>query len=127
MRRFVLRRPLHGRRGGNAVTDQATAADLIARYGSGKEALKGEIVVVTGTLIRGQRAAVHGFIVATGGLPGKSLTRKTTMLVAGIPSSGTRLEGSAESRKMLKATQLREAGTQFEVVTEDEFFQRLES
>lgn len=49
------------------------------------------------------------------------------MLVVGIPSSGTRLEGSTESRKMLKATQLREAGTQIEVVTEDEFFQRLES
>lgn len=126
MRRFVLRRPLHGRRGGNAVTDQATAGP-IARYGSGKEALKGEIVVVTGTLIRGQRAAVHGFIVATGGLPGKSLTRKTIMLVAGIPNPGTWSEGSAESRKMLKATQLREAGTQIEVVTEDEFFQRLES
>lgn len=126
MRRFVLRRPLHGRRGGNAVTDHATAGP-IARYGSGKEALKGEIVVATGTLLHGQRAAVHELIIATGGPPGKSLTRKTTMLVVGIPSSGTRLEGSTESRKMLKATQLREAGTQFEVVTEDEFFRRLES
>ena len=103
---------------------QLEAQELIAHYGN-SEAIRGQRIAITGTLSHGQRAAVQELLVSLGATPEKSLTKKTTMLVVGIPNPQAWSEGSSASRKLDKAAKLREAGSRIEVITEEEFFQRL--
>lgn len=107
-------------------SNQAEAAELIERYGHGAE-LAGEHIAITGTLKSGRRDAVEALVSALGGTPEKSLTKKVTMLVVGTPA-GIAKEGPASrgaSGKLTKATALRHAGSPIEVVSEEEFFNRL--
>lgn len=104
--------------------NQVTAEELIAQYGH-SPALVGEHVVFTGTLKRGTRSSVQQLVVAIGGAADKSLTKKTTLLVVGIPDPRRWVEGSSASSKLLKATKLRESGSPIEVISEEEFFNRL--
>lgn len=106
------------------LADQLTVEQLLERYHTSR-ALEGEHVVFTGTLRHGQRAAVQQLVAAVGGIPDKSLTKKTTLLVVGIPNPRSWVEGSSASQKLLKASQLREAGSSIEVISEEEFFNRL--
>lgn len=107
------------------LADQLGVDQLIERYGKSR-ALEGEHVVFTGTLKHGQRAAVQQLVTAIGGVADKTLTKKTTVLVVGIPNPRSWVEGSSASRKMLKASQMREKGSPIEVISEEEFFHRLE-
>ena len=106
------------------LANQLGTGQLIERYGKSR-ALEGEHVVFTGTLKHGQRAAVQQLVTATGGVADKSLTKKTTLLVVGIPNPRSWVEGSSASRKLLKASQMREKGSPIEVISEEEFFNRL--
>ena len=107
-----------------SLANQLVGDELIARYGS-SQALEGEHVVFTGTLQHGQRAAVQELVSAVGGTPEKNLTKRTTLLVVGIPNPRLWSEGSSASRKVTRATELRAAGSPIEVITEEEFFNRL--
>lgn len=111
---------------GPSAASKQTAAELIAKYGTNKEALLGERVAITGTLMSGQRAAIQELITATGGIPENTLTKHTTLLVVGIPDPKKWSEGSSASRKLVKASQLRENGSPLEVITEEELFRRFE-
>ncbi|WP_216404730.1 exonuclease domain-containing protein [Arcanobacterium phocae] len=103
---------------------QTDATSLINQYGS-SQALAGEHVAITGTLKHGQRVAVQQLITAVGGICDSNLTRKTTLLVVGIPNPGAWAEGSSASKKLIKATKLREQGSPIQVLSEEEFFNRL--
>lgn len=106
------------------LVDQLVLDDLLERYGQSR-LLEGEHVVFTGTLKHGQRAAVQKLVAAIGGAADKNLTKKTTLLVVGIPNPHAWAEGSSASQKLLKATQLRDSGSPIEVISEEEFFNRL--
>lgn len=101
-----------------------SAEDLISLYGRSK-AFVGHRIAITGTLRRGQRTAVQSLISAIGATPEKSLTKKTTILIAGIPNPSSFAEGSSASQKLEKAEKLRASGSTIQVVTEEEFFNRL--
>ncbi|MDO5730674.1 exonuclease domain-containing protein [Corynebacterium sphenisci] len=109
---------------GGMLDEQLTAAQLIERYG-GSDAIAGDRVAITGTLRHGRRADIQELVTALGGIPEKSLTRRTTILIVGIPNPGTWSAGSSASRKLDKAAKLRESGVPVEVLTEEEFFHRL--
>lgn len=85
------------------------------------QALTGERVVFTGTLKRAPRASAMELVETLGGTAEKNLTKKTTLLVVGTPSANS----ASASRKLQKATQLRAAGSPIEVMSEEEFFDRL--
>lgn len=112
------------RRPAQTVANQGVVDELLTHYGD-STALMGERVTITGTLQRGQRADVQKLIESLGGAVEKNLTKKTTILVVGIPNPAAWSEGSSGSRKLAKATKLREAGSPIEVLTEEEFFHRL--
>lgn len=120
--------PETGKRGrgerSGIYSEQLAANELLERYGKSK-ALEGEHVVFTGTLKHGQRSAAQQLVNAIGGVADKNLTKKTTLLVVGIPNPRAWKENATGSRKMLKASQLREAGSPIEVISEEEFFNRL--
>lgn len=103
---------------------QKTAEELIQMYCTGDPVLQGHRVVFTGKLRHGQRAAIQELVRAAGGIADAGITKKTTMLVVGIPDPRRWAEGSSASKKLLKATELRAAGSPIEVVTEEEFFNR---
>lgn len=103
----------------------ATAAELIDQIGATGTPLAGHRVVFTGTLQRATRATAQEVVTACGGQADKSLTRKTTMLVVGIPNPQSWREGQPGSSKMVKAAALREKGSPIMVVSEEEFFAQL--
>lgn len=104
--------------------DQLAADALIAEYGE-STALRGERVAFTGTLRHGKRTDIQQLVEHLGGIPEKGLTKKTTLLVVGIPNPKTWREGSSASKKLTRATALREAGSPIHVLSEEEFFQQL--
>lgn len=103
---------------------KASSDELIALYGE-SDALEGERVAFTGTLERAQRAEAQNLVVAVGGVAEKSLTKKTTILVVGTPNPRSWSPGASASRKLNTAQKMREAGSPIEVLTEEEFFNRL--
>ncbi|WP_206731210.1 BRCT domain-containing protein [Corynebacterium pelargi] len=58
---------------------------LLEECGSSR-ALEGERVTFTGTLQRGQRADIQKLVESIGGSSEKNLTKKTKILVVGIPN-----------------------------------------
>ena len=105
-------------------TNQLAVSQLMERYGT-SQALEGERVAFTGTLRHGKRADVQQLVSAIGGIAEKSLTKNTTLLVVGIPNPDSWSEGSPASRKLVKASKMRDNGSPIEVITEEEFFNRL--
>lgn len=99
--------------------------DLLAEYGMSADVLKGERVVFTGTLEHCDRATAQELVIELGGTADKNTTRKTTILVIGVPNPRAWSEGSSESRKMQKASDLREKGFPIVVMSEQEFFDKL--
>lgn len=112
------------RRKGFSKQIKATSDELISIYGE-SDAIQGERVAFTGTLERAQRAAVQELVAAVGGVPEKNITKKTTILVVGTPNPRAWSPGASASRKLNTAQKMREAGSPIEVVTEEEFFNRL--
>ncbi|MFW0155597.1 exonuclease domain-containing protein [Rothia sp. P6271] len=104
--------------------EQLSAQELIERYGQ-TPCLEGERIAITGTLKHGQRSAVQELITVLGATAEKSLTKKTTLLIVGIPSPQHEKANSNASRKLLKATALKEAGSPIQVLSEEEFFNRI--
>lgn len=108
-----------------SVSDAYSVAALVEHFGK-STALQGESVCFTGTLERGRRADMEEFITHVGASPSKNVTAKTTLLVVGVPNPTTWKEGSSASRKLEKATQLREKGAPIQVLSEEDFFALLE-
>lgn len=113
------------RRAFSDTANKTTATELISTYGRNETALLGERVVFTGTLQRGKRAAIQKLVEAVGGVADKSLMKNTTMLVVGIPNPRALTSGSSASQKLSKARQIRQAGSSIEIMSEEEFFNRL--
>lgn len=120
------RRPT-SRRSGPASTAESSDSinSLIELYGD-MPLLDGEVVSITGTLTRGKRTDIQELIAHLGGEPAKSLTKKTTILVVGIPDPQSWKPNSSGSSKFVKATKLRNEGVPIEVLSEETFFGRLE-
>ncbi|MFP7697061.1 exonuclease domain-containing protein [Trueperella sp. LYQ143] len=106
------------------TADRASAAELIQHYGH-TAALEGERVLFTGTLTRAARSALQELVAAIGATPERSLTKKTTMLVVGVPNPRVWADESAGSRKLLAAIRMRDAGIPIRIITEEEFFNLL--
>ncbi|RNE48035.1 BRCT domain-containing protein, partial [Corynebacterium alimapuense] len=98
---------------------------LVEHYGT-STALKGENVCFTGSLVRGTRADMNELLSHIGATPLKGLTKKTTLLVVGVPNPAAWKEGSSASRKLEKATALHEQGLPIRVLSEEDFFALLE-
>lgn len=99
--------------------------ELVSRYGV-SQLLHGIHICFTGTVQRAQRAALEQFVSRLGGIADKNLTRKTDILVVGIPNPRSWSEGASASRKLIKAHELRESGSAIRVLSEEEFFNQLE-
>lgn len=118
--------PVQARERSQTSTDISVSVDeLVSRYGQ-SELLNQAHVCFTGTVQRAQRAVLQQFVAHLGGIPDKSLTRKTDILVVGIPNPRSWSEGASASRKLTKAYELRDAGSSIRVVSEEEFFNQLE-
>ncbi len=105
--------------------EQVQTEELIRLYGANPTALDNECVVFTGTLKHAQRKAAQALVEACGGTPDERLTKRTTILVVGIPDPRLWAEGASASKKLQKATRFKEAGSPIEVMSEEDFFQRL--
>lgn len=112
------------RRREEVLADPAVMSNLVAEFGN-SEAIRGECICFTGTLEHGKRADIQSLVESIGALNSKSITKKTTMLVVGTPNPAAFAEGASGSRKLLKATKLREAGSPIQVLSEIEFFNLL--
>ncbi|WPF65680.1 MULTISPECIES: BRCT domain-containing protein [unclassified Corynebacterium] len=92
---------------------------------AGTEALRGHRVAFTGALTIAPRATLQALVGALGGVAEKSTTKKTTILVVGMSNPRSWAEGAEGSKKLQKATKLREAGSPITVMSEEEFVQFL--
>lgn len=108
-----------------SVDSAVSVAQLVEHYGQSR-ALQGESVCFTGTLERGKRSDMEEFLVHVGATASKNVTQKTTLLVVGVPNPATWKEGSSASRKVERATQLREKGAPIRVLSEEDFFALLD-
>lgn len=104
--------------------DQFNVAQLVKEYGA-STAIQGETICFTGTLTRGKRADIEELIGQLGASASKGVTKKTTLLVVGVPNPGAWKEGSSASRKLEKATELRNQGTAINSLSEEDFFELL--
>lgn len=119
-------RPRSATKAGKASVDGAVSvAQLMEQYGQSR-ALQGESVCFTGTLERGKRSDLEEFLVNVGAAVSKNVTQKTTLLVVGVPNPAMWKEGSSASRKVERATQLREKGAAIRVLSEEDFFAMLD-
>lgn len=105
--------------------DALNVSQLVEHFGT-STALQGENVCFTGALTRGTRVDMEEFLGHVGAVPVKSVTGKTTLLVVGVPNPATWREGSSASRKLEKASALREKGMPIRVLSEEDFFALLE-
>lgn len=119
--------PTRQNRSGRAPlkSDALNVAQLVERFGT-STALQGESVCFTGTLTLGTRADIEELLGHIGASPAKNVTKKTTLLVVGVPNPSTWREGSSASRKLEKASALREIGAPIRVMSEEDFFSFLE-
>ncbi len=100
--------------------EETTVEDLVNRF-RGSTSLHGHRVAFTGTLFLATRRVLQELVVKMGGEAEKSMTKKTTILVAGIPQVS-----DVASSKLRKATQLREAGSPIAVMSEEDFLNFLQ-
>ena len=90
------------------------------------DVLAGESVVFTGKLLLSTRAEAQALVEHFGGTAQGSVTRTTTILVAGDLDPRSLRPGVQLSRKLEKAMDLAAKGQPIEVWTEDDFHQRLD-
>lgn len=84
----------------------------------------GKKIVFTGALISMTRRDAEVAVMKAGGIPASSVSAKTNMLVFGYQHP-TVLKGKPLSGKRLKADELRESGSDIEVVDEVQFLEML--
>lgn len=72
-----------------------------------------------------QRAVVQQLVEALGRATEKYLTKKTSILVVGIPNPSLWIKGLSAFRKLTTTAKLRVTVSPIEVLTEEEFFQHL--
>jgi len=87
--------------------------------------LFGEVVVFTGALQTMARAEAHRLVYEAGGIPGNSVTTNTTILVSGEQDFTRFAPGVHQSAKFRKAQQLRDAGCEIQLVSEEDFLRLL--
>jgi DNA polymerase-3 subunit epsilon len=90
------------------------------------DVLAGESVVFTGKLLLSTRAEAQALVEHFGGTAQGSVTRTTTILVAGELDPRSLRPGVQLSRKLETAMDLAEKGQPIEVWTEDDFHQHLD-
>lgn len=100
-------------------------AQLVEKFGS-STALQGQTVCFTGALTHGKRADLEAFLDHIGAVPAKNVTKRTTLLVVGVPNPSAWRQGSSASRKLEKASALRDKGAPIKVLSEEDFFALLE-
>lgn len=82
-------------------------------------------IVITGELAYCTRDNAHQLIEQLGGLPKSSVSKKTSLLVAGIQDVNKLAKGETTSNKMQNAVSLRDNGAAIEIVTAEDFFAML--
>ncbi len=113
-----------GRRNAGVKANQAGIEDLLEQY-KDSQAVEGEYVTFTGTLKHCKRDTAQMLVTVLGGRFEKSLNKRTTMLVVGVPNPSSWRPGSGASRKLEKARQLNAAGAKIQILSEEEFFNQL--
>ncbi|GEL93699.1 exonuclease domain-containing protein [Cellulomonas composti] len=108
----------HGARVGAAV---ASVEDWVGVAAGG--ALDGEAVCFTGTLRTMQRSTAQAVVAALGGRADASVTKSTSVLVAGELDPRTFRPGATMSAKLAKAFRLAGEGQAIRVMTEAEFLE----
>lgn len=99
---------------------QLELSKLVEEF-SGTNALLGHRIVFTGTFKKAKRAVMETLVKELGGTVQREITAQTTILVVGIPNPAVWRKGASGSKKMLKAFQMREAGSPITVMSEEEF------
>jgi DNA polymerase-3 subunit epsilon len=85
--------------------------------------LWGRVIVFTGALSSMTRHLAHEECIRVGGLPEKTVTKRTNVLVIGDLDPARLVPGDTTSQKAQKAFKLRAAGQDIEVMTEYDFLQ----
>lgn len=83
-------------------------------------------IAFTGVTQLAKRDAYFALVEELGGVAEKNVTKRTTILVFGIPNPAVWTD-AAGSKKLLKATKLRESGSPIEVMSETDFIHFLEA
>lgn len=99
---------------------RAQLPELLERF-EGSQSLQGHHVTFTGALETATRPTMQALVESLGGVAEKSTTKKTTILVVGIPNPASWCEGTSASKKLDKATKLRDAGAPITVMSEKDF------
>jgi DNA polymerase-3 subunit epsilon len=87
--------------------------------------LWGRVIVFTGALSSMTRQLAHEESIRVGGLPEKTVTKRTNILVVGDLDPMRLVPGDTTSQKAQKAFKLRAAGQDIEVMTEYDFLQSI--
>ncbi|AOZ72157.1 DNA polymerase III subunit epsilon [Boudabousia tangfeifanii] len=109
---------------GQNGTQKVELSELIEKF-AGTQSLQGQRVAFTGTLETAPRETMQKLVEHYGGIAEKSTTKKTTILVVGISDPTRWAQGASASRKLEKATKLREAGSPITVMSEKDFLHYL--
>ncbi|HLP23620.1 MAG TPA: exonuclease domain-containing protein [Microbacteriaceae bacterium] len=87
--------------------------------------ISGRRIVFTGTLGSMTRAEAHAHVLKAGGVPEKTVTRHTDLLVFGVQDRAHLRPGSENSKKYERAMELRESGSKIEILDEVLFLRLL--
>lgn len=97
---------------------------ITATPGHSGEGFSGEHICFTGALNL-RRKDAEELAIEHGAITQAGVTKKTTIVVVGGFAPGTLRPGASMSSKLTRALQLREHGQQIEILTEQEFVERL--
>jgi len=87
--------------------------------------LYGQIIVLTGEMETMTRREAFQAIASVGAVPGNSVTKKTNFLVVGDQDIRRLASGESVSSKHRKATEMRDAGHDIQIVGESDFLRLL--
>jgi DNA polymerase III epsilon subunit-like protein len=85
----------------------------------------GRVIVFTGTLMSRTRQMAWDDVVKVGGIPDRSVTQKTNVLVAGDINPAVLAPGMVTTGKAAKVFALQDKGQDIEIMTEDDFLRSL--
>jgi DNA polymerase-3 subunit epsilon len=88
---------------------------------------EGKEVVFTGTLSSMDRRTAQELILRAGGIPGGSVTKKTSLVVVGAEYDAELRPGAQLSGKLKSVVDKRAKGAAIEVITESEFLELFEN
>jgi DNA polymerase-3 subunit epsilon len=108
-----------------AADDDEIDPDEVVDAAGAARGFAGESVAFTGALTTLTRDDAKGLVDRAGGIGQANVTRSTTVLVTGDFTSNTFAPGAKYSGKLQKALDLINAGQSLEVLTEDQFIDRI--